>query len=91
MLNTCPDFKYEFGEVWLPVSENILAWEQAFHQIMLDNQIRKEAYKNASQEAVKPGMVVLDLGTGTGILGSWALQAGAKYLYAIDVNADVIP
>ena len=90
-LNTNPDFKYEVEEVWLPVSENILAWEQAFHQIMLDNQIRMAAYRNAIQEAVKPGMVVLDLGTGTGILGVWALQAGAKYLYAIDVNADVIP
>ena len=90
-LNTCPDFKYKFEEVWLPVSENILAWEQDFHQLMLDDQIRMAAYKIAIQEAVKPGMVVLDLGTGTGILGLWALQAGAKYLYAIDVNADVIP
>lgn len=77
-LNTSPDFKYEFEEVWLPVSENILAWEQDFHQLMLDDQIRMAAYKNAIQEVVKPGMVVLDLGTGTGILGLWALQAGAK-------------
>ncbi len=45
---------------------------------MLDDQIRMAAYKNAIQEVVKPGMVVLDLGTGTGILGLWALQAGAK-------------
>ncbi len=91
ILNTSPGFKYDLEEVWLPVSENILAWEQDFHQLMLDDQIRMETYKNAIHEAVKPGMVVLDLGTGTGILGLWALQAGATQLYAIDVNAAVIP
>ena len=91
ILTTSPAFRYELEEVWLPVSENILAWEHDFHQLMLDDQIRMVAYKNAIQDAVKPGMVVLDLGTGTGILGLWALQAGAKYLYAIDVNAAVIP
>ena len=83
--------QYGLEEVWLPVSENILAWEEDFHQLMLDDEIRMSAYKNAIQEAVKPGMTVLDLGTGTGILGLWALQAGATYLYAIDVNASVIP
>jgi 2-polyprenyl-3-methyl-5-hydroxy-6-metoxy-1,4-benzoquinol methylase len=90
-MTTSTAFRYELEEVWLPVSENILAWEHDFHQLMLDDQIRMVAYKNAIQEAVKPGMVVLDLGTGTGILGLWALQAGAKHLYAIDVNAAVIP
>jgi SAM-dependent methyltransferase len=91
MFNTNPSFKYELEEVWLPVAENILAWEQDFHQLMLDDQIRMQAYKSAIQEAVKPGMVVLDLGTGSGILGLWALQAGAKYLYGIEVNRAIIP
>jgi ubiquinone/menaquinone biosynthesis C-methylase UbiE len=90
-LQTSSAFRYELEEVWLPVSENILAWEEDFHQLMLDDEIRMAAYKSAIQEAVKPGMMVLDLGTGTGILGLWALQAGAGYLYAIDVNASVIP
>ncbi len=90
-LNLSPAHKYELEEVWLSVSENILAWEQDFHQLMLNDQIRMVAYRNAIQKAVKPGMVVLDLGTGTGILGLWALQAGAKHLYAIDINAEIIP
>ena len=81
---------YEPEEVWLPFSENILDWEQDFHQLMLNDEIRMVAYKNAIQEVVKPGMVVLDLGTGTGILGLWALQAGAKHLYAIEVNPEII-
>jgi SAM-dependent methyltransferase len=90
-LKTNSAFRYELEEVWLSVSENILAWENDFHQLMLDDEIRMSAYKIAIQEAVKPGITVLDLGTGTGILGLWALQAGADYLYAIDVNASVIP
>ena len=90
-LKTSSAFQYGLEEVWLPVSENILAWEEDFHQLMLDDEIRMSAYKNAIQEAVKPGMIVLDLGTGTGVLGLWALQAGAAYLYAIDVNESVIP
>jgi ubiquinone/menaquinone biosynthesis C-methylase UbiE len=90
-LPSTPFVAYSLEEVWLPVSENILAWEQDFHQLMLDDQIRMRAYQRAIQEAVQPGMIVLDLGTGTGILGLWALQAGAAHLYAIDVNAAVIP
>jgi 2-polyprenyl-3-methyl-5-hydroxy-6-metoxy-1,4-benzoquinol methylase len=90
-LNLSPAHQYELEEVWLPVSENILEWEQDFHQLMLNDQIRMVAYKNAIQAAVKPGMLVLDLGTGTGILGLWALQAGAAHLYAIDINAEIIP
>jgi protein arginine N-methyltransferase 1 len=82
---------YQLEEVWLPFSESILEWEQDFHLLMLNDEIRMVAYQNAIQEVVKPGMVVLDLGTGTGILGLWALQAGAKQLYAIEVNANIIP
>jgi SAM-dependent methyltransferase len=82
--------KYEVEQVWLPCSESILEWGEEFHELMLNDSIRMNAYKSAIQEAVKPGMIVLDLGTGTGILGLWALQAGAKHLYAIDVNSDVL-
>ena len=81
---------YKAEEVWIPCSENILAWEQEFYQLMLNDTLRMLAYKKAIQETVKPGMVVLDLGTGTGILGLWALQAGAKHLYAIDLNSEII-
>ncbi|MCU0533351.1 MAG: 50S ribosomal protein L11 methyltransferase [Hydrococcus sp. Prado102] len=82
---------YKLEEVWLPFSESILEWEQDFHSLMLNDEIRMVAYQNAIREVVKPDMVVLDLGTGTGILGLWALQAGAKQLYAIEVNPDMIP
>ncbi|MCF2149644.1 50S ribosomal protein L11 methyltransferase [Desmonostoc muscorum LEGE 12446] len=89
-LNTSLLSNYQSEEVWLPFSESILEWDIDFHELMLGDRIRMVAYKNAIKEVVKPGMVVLDLGTGTGILGLWALQAGAKHLYAIDVNKDIL-
>jgi protein arginine N-methyltransferase 1 len=35
-------------------------------------------------------MTVLDLGTGTGILALWALQAGAARVYGLDLSADIL-
>jgi protein arginine N-methyltransferase 1 len=84
------DRNYKLEEIWFPLSENILAWEEDFHRLLLHDSLRMDAYKNAIQEVVKPGMVVLDLGTGTGVMGLFALQAGAKHLYAIDVNSAMI-
>lgn len=51
---------------------------------MLSDRIRMDAYKAAIDATVKPGDIVVDLGCGTGILGFWALKAGAKHVYAID-------
>ena len=59
-----------------------------YHQ-MLSDKIRMQAYYQAIQRIVKPGDVVVDLGAGTGILGLWALQAGASKVYAIE-KTDVI-
>ena len=52
---------------------------------MLNDSIRMTAYEKAIKEVVKPGMTVLDIGTGTGILALWALKAGAKKVYAIEL------
>lgn len=48
------------------------------------------AFRAAIAEAVQPGMTVLDLGSGIGILALWALQAGAERVYGIDLNASVL-
>jgi len=51
---------------------------------MLSDKTRMQAFHSAIRQTVKPGDVVVDLGAGTGILGIWALQAGAARVYAIE-------
>ncbi|WJW74308.1 50S ribosomal protein L11 methyltransferase [Thiohalobacter sp. IOR34] len=51
---------------------------------MLSDRVRMEAFRRAIQRSVRPGDSVVDLGAGTGILGIWALQAGAARVYAIE-------
>jgi predicted RNA methylase len=41
-------------------------------------------YRYAILSAIKPDDVVIDFGCGTGILGFFALQAGARHIYAIE-------
>src|SRR3990167_154294 len=83
--------KYEREQVLLPFSEEILTWDDEFHELMLHDRIRMAAYEAAIKEVVKPGMTIVDVGTGTGILALWALEAGARKAYGIDVNPARIP
>jgi len=59
------------------------------HQIILADRVRLEAYRSAIFEVVKKGDVVVDLGTGSGILALFAARAGAKRVYAIEQD-DII-
>jgi len=59
------------------------------HRQYLDDTARLDAYANALRALVRPGDVVLDLASGTGILGMLACQAGASRVYAIEVDSIV--
>lgn len=54
------------------------------HEEMLSDSVRVNAYHRGIHRNVKPGDVVLDLGTGTGLLAFMASRAGAKKVYAIE-------
>jgi ubiquinone/menaquinone biosynthesis C-methylase UbiE len=56
------------------------------HLELLCREDRTAALYDAIRSAVKPGMRVLDAGTGTGILAMWAVRAGADRVVAIDFS-----
>lgn len=53
------------------------------HEQMLADAVRVDTYAEGIRRHIKPGDVVVDLGTGTGILAILAARQGAK-VYAID-------
>jgi protein arginine N-methyltransferase 1 len=81
---------YEAEQIWLPGSEQLLDWDGCFHDLMLGDTLRMTAYWEAIHEAVRPGDVVLDIGTGTGILAQWALEVGAARVYGVEMNERIL-
>lgn len=51
---------------------------------MMSDPARMRAYERAIAQVVQPGDVVIDLGSGLGILGFMALRAGAARVHAIE-------
>ncbi|MEH1126047.1 methyltransferase domain-containing protein [Micromonospora sp. CPCC 206061] len=52
---------------------------------------RVEYLRTAIHQAVRPGDVVVDAGSGTGLLGMLAAQAGAARVYCLELNPEFIP
>src|SRR5450631_1767928 len=51
---------------------------------MIADRIRIEAFMQTLRIAIRPGAVVMDIGTGPGIMAVLACQLGAKRVYAIE-------
>lgn len=62
-----------------------------YYQWMLADSTRMRLYQQAIEAAVRPGDVVADLGTGTGVLALMAARAGARRVYAVENRPQVIP
>ena len=58
------------------------------HASMLFDMQRSAPLLRAIEKTVKPGDVVVDIGCGLGFLSFAAVHAGAKRVYAIDVDSD---
>ncbi len=51
---------------------------------MITDSARMSGYVQALRQAIKPGAVVLDIGTGTGIFAMLACQFGARRVYGVE-------
>ena len=60
-----------------------------YHASLLADADRVDRYREAIFEVVRPGDVVVDIGTGTGLLAYFACQAGAARVFAIEEGSIV--
>lgn len=58
----------------------------SIHVAMLNDRTRTESYLRAIAEVVERGDIVVELGTGSGVLSVAAVRAGASQVYAIEAN-----
>ena len=56
------------------------------HIAMLNDRRRTASFLAAIRRVVRPGDVVVDVGTGTGVLAIAAAQAGAARVYAVEAT-----
>ncbi|MEW6375360.1 MAG: 50S ribosomal protein L11 methyltransferase, partial [Thermodesulfobacteriota bacterium] len=56
------------------------------HVAMLNDRVRTSSFLAGIYEVVRPGDIVVDIGTGTGILAIAAARAGARHVYAIEAS-----
>jgi len=56
----------------------------AIHLVMLDDRARTNGFCHALRKTVLPEDVVVDIGTGTGVLATCAAMAGARRVFAVE-------
>ena len=56
------------------------------HVSMLNDKTRTSSYLATIRKVVRPGDLVVDIGTGTGIYAMAAARAGARHVYAIEAG-----
>jgi predicted RNA methylase len=52
----------------------------------LKDEVRTNSFRKAIHRVVKQGDIVLDAGSGSGILAFFAAEAGAKEVYAVEIE-----
>ncbi len=74
------------GEIFM--AQKVFGQVLAQHQ-MLSDRVRTLAYQKAISHEIGRGDVVLDLGSGIGILALFAVAAGAKKVFAIEETVSI--
>ena len=67
------------------LSKDVPGW----HFAIVADAVRNAAYDAALRRAIKPGMKVLEIGTGSGILAMMAARAGAAEVVTSEVNPTI--
>ena len=75
----------ELTELRAQISHSVHSW----HLPMLADKVRNDAFQEAIEAAVTANDVVLDIGTGTGLLAMMAARAGARHVVACEMMPDL--
>jgi precorrin-6B methylase 2 len=67
------------------ISQSIHRW----HLPMLGDLVRNDAFQATIDAAIRPDDVVLDIGTGSGLLAMMAARAGARHVYACEMEPNL--
>jgi protein arginine N-methyltransferase 7 len=60
-----------------------------WHFAMVNDIPRNEFFWKALKQAITPDSIVLDIGTGSGLLAMLAVHAGAKHVFTIEASPDL--
>jgi protein arginine N-methyltransferase 1 len=85
---SCIDHLARSGVLVAPAERAALGtrgWvKPAIHLVMLDDRARTSGFCHALRSTVLPDDVVVDIGTGTGVLATCAALAGARRVFAVE-------
>ncbi len=77
-----PDnLQVRFHTEWI-MEKKVPKW----HFKIINDQLRNAIYDKALREFIKPDSIVLEIGTGTGLLSMMAARAGAKKVYTCEME-----
>lgn len=77
-----PDFKMAKRRLTMLYSRVIPNW----HFPMMNDEERNDVYDAALRKVVTPDSIVLDIGSGSGLLAMMAARAGAKHVFTCEAN-----
>ncbi len=77
------------GETAVLTAEVLNSGVPEWHFSIVRDELRNAAFDAALRRAVRPGMRVLDIGSGTGLLAMMAARAGASEVVTCELNAAV--